>query len=211
MTTKCNESTSGFIDLLTISKVKQMLEKGDELLKALWYHLTYMCSTFVKCSSWRKKLILLAVIWSSNILKVNWKSLHITIFILSQSQGIQYEEEVEWGIRRREAWTWFSQNSPYPTQSHYQQQVACNSREDQEEGRKGRIFERISREEGRRIGRRGEKVAGAPLQRSVWLHLQKKDGSQNSFEICSSTSRPELLFVQQVHTRTWPNAVGMIR
>ena len=79
-----------------------------------------------------------------------------------------------WGIRRREAssvkmvFSNLTLSHPMP----YQQQVACNSREDQEEGRKGRIFERISREEGRRIGRRGEKVAGAPLQRSVWLHLQ---------------------------------------
>ena len=33
------------------------------------------------------------------------------------------------------------------------------------------MFERMSRR-GARIGRRGEKKGGAPLQRSVWLHLQ---------------------------------------
>ena len=49
------------------------------------------------------------------------------------------------------------------------------SRVDQEEGRKGKILERLSRRGGRRIERgKGEKVAGAPLHRSVWLHLEER-------------------------------------
>ena len=51
-----DESTSGFIDFLTItiSKVKQTLEKSDEWLKALWYHLTCVLNYCQSVLLWRK-------------------------------------------------------------------------------------------------------------------------------------------------------------
>ena len=116
-----------------------------------------MCAQLLsKCSS-LKKILLLTIIWFSHVLKVNWNSLHITsLKEPSKSTTQKYPT---------------SSYPPYPITSYCMRL----SRVDQEEGRKGKILERLSRRGGRRIERgKGEKVAGAPLHRSVWLHLEER-------------------------------------